>query len=323
MPPLADLAIVLLIALACDAVIGDPDLLWRRLPHPVAWMGATIAALDRHMNRDDDPAARRRFAGAGALALLLVGWGLAALALQIVLLRLPGSWLWLGAAASVLVAQNSLVRHVARVRDGLSEGLQEGRRAVAMIVGRDPESLDEAGVARAAIESAAENFSDGVVAPAFWFLVGGLPGLMIYKLVNTADSMIGHRTPRHEAFGWASARLDDLMNLVPARLAALFVALAAPLVGGSPRVSLRTALADARLHRSPNAGWPEAAAAGALGLALAGPRRYGGRLVEDPFLNAAGRRGAGPADIQRAIRLIAGACLVQGLVVAALAFGLA
>jgi adenosylcobinamide-phosphate synthase len=322
-PPLADLAIVLLIALACDAVIGDPDFLWRRLPHPVALMGATIDALDRHMNREADTARLRRLAGIGALVLLLLVWGLAAFFLQFVLMQLPRPWLWLGVAASVLMAQNSLIRHVARVRDGLSESLAGGRCAVAMIVGRDPDSLDEAGVARAAIESAAENYSDGVVAPAFWFLIGGLPGLVLYKLVNTADSMIGHRTPRHEAFGWASARLDDLMNLVPARLSALFVALAAPLAGGSPLVSLRTALADARLHRSPNAGWPEAAAAGALGLALAGPRRYRTRLVEDPFLNAAGRRGAGPADIHRAIRLIAGACLVQALVVAALAFGLA
>lgn len=323
MPTPADLAIVLLIALACDAVIGDPDAMWRRLPHPVAWMGATIAALDRHMNRETDTAGLRRLAGIGALVLLLLIWCLAALALQIVLLQLPGNWFWLGAAASVLIAQNSLIRHVARVRDGLSESLAAGRCAVAMIVGRDPDSLDEAGVARAAIESSAENYSDGVVAPAFWFLVGGLPGLVIYKLINTADSMIGHRTPRHEAFGWAAARLDDLMNLVPARLSALFVALAAPLVGGSPIASLRTALADARLHRSPNAGWPEAAAAGALGLGLAGPRRYGARVVDDPFLNAGGRRDAGPADIGRAIRLIVGACLVQALVVAALAFGLA
>lgn len=323
MPPLADLAIILLIALGYDAIIGDPDAMWRRLPHPVAWMGGSIAALDRHMNLEEDAPGRRRLAGAGALVLLMVGWGLAALALQIVLLQLPGNWLWLGAAASVLMAQNSLIRHVARVRDGLSESLRQGRRAVAMIVGRDPESLDEAGVARAAIESAAENYSDGVVAPAFWFLVGGLPGLVIYKLVNTADSMIGHRTPRHEAFGWAAARLDDLMNLVPARFSALFVALAAPLAGGSPLAALRSALADARLHRSPNAGWPEAAAAGALGLALAGPRRYGARVVDDPFLNARGRRDAGPADIDRAIRLIVGACLVQALAVAGIAFGLA
>ncbi|WP_439572952.1 adenosylcobinamide-phosphate synthase CbiB [Phreatobacter sp.] len=316
MLPPADLALILLFALALDAAIGDPDAVWRRLPHPVAWMGAGIAAFDRWMNHDGDPAARRRLAGVGALALLMLGWGLAALALQAALLALPFGWLWLAAAASVLIAQNSLVRHVARVCDGLAASLAEGRRAVSMIVGRDPESLDEAGVARAAIESAAENYSDGVVAPAFWFLIGGLPGLVLYKLVNTADSMIGHRTARHEAFGWAAARLDDLMNLLPARLSAVFVALAAPLAGGSPLVALRTALADARLHRSPNAGWPEAAAAGALGLALAGPRRYGAHLVEDPFLNAGGRRDAGPADIARAIRLIAAACLVQALAIA-------
>ena len=221
--------------------------------------------------------------------------------------------------ASVLLAQRSLHQHVARVRDAFAAGGLEGaRRAVAMIVGRDPDSLDAAGVSRAAIESCAENFADGVVAPAFWFALLGLPGLAAYKAVNTADSMIGHRTPRHEAFGWAAARLDDLVNLVPARLAGALVALAGVAAGGRPARALRIMVRDAPRHRSPNAGWPESAMAAALGLALAGPRRYGPRLVDDPFLNPQGRRDAGPADIGRSLRVLVAACTLHGALYAAL-----
>ena len=188
-----------------------------------------------------------------------------------------------------------------------------------MIVGRDPEQLDEAGVSRAAIESCAENFSDGVVAPVFWLALLGLPGLIAYKAINTADSMIGHRSPRYESFGWAAARLDDLINLAPARLSGLLIAIVAPVANGSIKVSFNVMQRDAAKHRSPNAGWPESAMAAALGLALAGPRRYGERVVDDPFLNAEARKDAKPDDIGRALDLLVAACLLQAAIYAVLA----
>jgi adenosylcobinamide-phosphate synthase len=204
---------------------------------------------------------------------------------------------------AILLAQKSLIQHVSKVATRLRDGLPAGRAAVSLIVGRDVSVLDEAGVARAGIESAAENFSDAVVAPAFWYALLGLPGLFVFKVVNTADSMIGHRSPRHEAFGWSAARLDDLLNLIPARLSAGLIA-AAAVAGGSAGQAIRAARRDAGRHKSPNAGWPEAAAAGALGLALGGPRRYDDRLVDGAWLNAGGRKCAGPDDIVRAARLI-------------------
>jgi adenosylcobinamide-phosphate synthase len=316
----ADALVVLVIALAADAVIGDPDAIWRRWPHPVTWIGILIGHFDRTMNREADSFQRRKIMGVVALSLLLLFCGMAALAVDALLRALPGHPWTTGLIASVLIAQNSLYVHVGRVRDAFaSGGLEAARKAVSMIVGRNPESLDEAGVSRAAIETTAENFSDGVVAPAFWFALLGLPGLVLYKAINTADSMIGHRSARHEAFGWAAARLDDWVNLIPARIAGGLMALVAPLAGGSPAVSLRIMLRDARLHKSPNAGWPEAAMAGALGVALAGPRRYGDRVVEDPFLNAQARQQATPADVSRALILLAAACALQFLLVAAVA----
>ena len=289
-------SVLLLVALALDAIFGEPDVLWRRAPHPATLMGRAVDALDRLLNQGGEW--RRRVLGVVAAASLLVGgaaigWGLAVVPFAGPFLEAFG--------AAILLAQRSLVEHVARVASALRLGLAEGRRAVAMIVGRDPESLDEAGVGRAAIESCAENFSDGVVAPAFWFLVGGLPGIVAYKAINTADSMIGHRTPRHEAFGWASARLDDALNWIPARLSGLLIAIAAGARFAQAVAAMRR---DARRHKSPNAGWPEAATAGALDLALAGPRRYAGAVTDDPFLNADGRRVAGPDDIDAAVRLI-------------------
>lgn len=317
----ADAFAVLAIALIADAIIGDPDAIWRRIPHPVAWIGKLIARLDRQLNRDADDFGTRKNRGVVALAILLLVCGCVAVALDAALRALPGHPWTSGLVASILLAQNSLHAHVARVRDAfVAGGLPAARAAVSMVVGRDPESLDEAGVCRAAIETTAENFSDGVVAPAFWFALLGLPGLILYKAVNTADSMIGHRTQRHEAFGWAAARLDDLMNLVPARLAGLLLALAALRIGSSPAQAVRTMLRDARLHKSPNAGWPEAAMAGALGLALAGPRRYGDRIVDDQFLNGEGRRAAQPADIDRALQVFTGACMALCLAAVLLAF---
>lgn len=316
----SDVVIVVLVALALDAVIGDPDAIWRRWPHPVTWIGWLIGWLDMALNHESNTFGRRKLMGATALLLIILVCGAAALVLDMGLRALPLHPWTSGLIASVLIAQNSLYVHVARVRDAFaSGGLSEAQLAVSMIVGRNPDSLDEAGVARAAIETTAENFSDGVVAPVFWFALLGLPGLVLYKAINTADSMIGHRSARHEAFGWAAARLDDVVNLVPARMAGLLVAFAAALAGGSTVASLKIMRRDARLHKSPNAGWPEAAMAGALGIALAGPRRYGDRLVNDLFLNAEGCKQATSNDITRALKVLIGACALQFLLIAALA----
>jgi adenosylcobinamide-phosphate synthase len=270
----------------------------------VIWIGRLIGAMDRAWNDAVRGFAARRLAGVVALLVLLGVAGGAGLALQSLLLALPFGIIPAALLASSLLAQRSLHEHVARVATALEQGgLDAGREDVSHIVGRDPLSLDEAGVARAAIESLAENFSDGVVAPAFWLALGGLPGAAIYKAVNTADSMIGHRTTRHEAFGWAAARCDDVLNLPASRLTGLaIVAAAALLPGADMRAAWRAMWRDAPRHRSPNAGWPEAAMAGALGLALAGPRQYGGVPVDDAFMGD-GRRDASAADIRTALRL--------------------
>jgi adenosylcobinamide-phosphate synthase len=305
-----------LLALLIELMLGYPDELFRAIGHPVTWMGRLIAALDRWMNREQDAPARRRMAGALALIVLLIVVGAIAFLLQHSLLRLSFGLVILAVIASTLVAQRSLYGHVARVAAALErDGLAAARTAVAQIVGRDPEVLDEAGVARAAIESLAENFSDGVVAPALWMAVAGLPGAALYKAINTADSMIGHRTERHRDFGFAAARLDDLVNLPASRLAApLIVAAAALADPAAAGKAWRAVVRDAPRHRSPNAGYPEAAMAGALGLALAGPRRYGGGLVDDAVMGD-GRREAGAADIRAALALYRRAdALLIGLV---------
>jgi len=308
--------------LAFDAVLGDPDVVWRRWPHPVTWFGMLVASLDRGFNREVWPAPARRAAGIAALVVLLATAVASGAVVEAALRGLPFGDGFVALVASVFIAQRSLYDHVRRVGDAFATGgLTAARRAVAMIVGRDPDSLDEAGVCRAAIESCAENFSDGVVAPVFWFWLLGLPGLVAYKAANTADSMIGHRTPRHEAFGWAAARFDDVVNLVPARLSGLLIAVVAPLVGGRPSAAIAAMWREAGSHRSPNAGWPESAMAAALGVALAGPRRYGARTVGDPFLNGAGRRAA-PNDIARALRVLVAACGLQAAVYVGLAFAL-
>lgn len=321
---------VLALALAIEAAAGYPDALYRALGHPVTWIGRLIAALDAALNRGSF--ARRRAGGVLAVLVLLAVVGAAALTLT-ALAGLAGPFAGLVPLALLcasLPAQRSLHDHVARVATALrGEGLEGGRRAVSMIVGRDPGTLDEAAVCRAAIESLAENFSDGIVAPAVWIGIGGLPGGALYKAVNTADSMIGHRTPRHAAFGWAAARLDDLVNLPASRLTAGLIVAAAALQAfpspregaGSPREALAAIRRDAAKHRSPNAGWPEAAMAGALGLALAGPRVYGGSVVEDAWMGD-GRPEAGPADIERALALYRTACiLLWGLAAGAAALG--
>ncbi|MEM0987377.1 MAG: adenosylcobinamide-phosphate synthase CbiB [Pseudomonadota bacterium] len=282
---------MLALAMTLDALIGEPRVLWSRVPHPVVAIGRLINWLERRLNRGT---ARR---GKGVLALGVVL--MAVLPLPLLLWWLPYAWPLEVLGAAILLAHRSLVQHVGDVAQGLSVSLEEGRARVAMIVGRDPNRLDQSGVARAAIESAAENFSDGVVAPAFWFAVAGLPGIAVYKAVNTADSMIGYLSPRFSEFGWASARLDDALNLIPARLTgALFC------VVGLRRAAWRIMWQDAGLHRSPNAGWPEAALAGSLDLAIAGRRVYPDRVVDDPYLNEEGRHDIGPADIERAIQLL-------------------
>ena len=298
---------VLLLATLLDRLVGDPDWLWRRWPHPVVWFGALIGAADRGLNRPSLSFAGRRILGVVSI-LALAGLALGA-GLLIQRALAPLGWAGLLAEAliaSVFLAQKSLGDHVEAVRAALErEGLEAGRRAVSMIVGRDPNELDEAGVCRAAIESLAENASDGVVAPWLALALFGLPGLLVYKMVNTADSMIGHRSERYLAFGWGAARLDDLLNLVPARLTALLFAGMASVSGGrcAGVRAWKTAWRDASTHRSPNAGWPEAAMAGALALSLGGPRRYGALVVDAPCLGAEGRREANPQDIAAALRL--------------------
>ena len=308
-------------ALTCEALFGYPQALYRAIGHPVTWIGALIRRLDGALNREGDSFVVPKLAGCLALALLLAITGGVALGLQGALTGWGGFAL-LALLAASLPAQRSLYEHVADVAQALeSEGLEGGRRAVSMIVGRNTAVLDEAGVARAAIESLAENFSDGVVAPLFWTALGGLPGGVLYKAANTADSMIGHRTQRHEAFGWAAARFDDLINLPASRLTALFLLVAASLVPGlSAREGWRALWRDAGLHRSPNAGWPEAAMAGALGLKLAGPRVYGTELTQDAFMGA-GRAEATAADIRSALRLYSYALMVQALTLFAVAAG--
>ncbi len=315
--PAYNLALALA-ALALEALAGYPEALFQAIGHPVTWQGRALAACERRLNAGAP--LRRRLGGiATLLALLAISVAPAAL-LQAGLARSGLGLAALAVLAAALPAQRSLHDHVRRVAEALDgQGLEAGRRAVSLIVGRDPAALDEAGVARAAIESLAENFSDGVVAPAFWLAAAGLPGGVAYKAANTADSMIGHKTARYRDFGWAAARFDDLVNLPASRLAALWIVLAAATCGDA-RAAGRSVLTDARRHRSPNAGWPEAAFAGALGLKLAGPRVYGGEQVEDAFMGC-GRREATAADIRAALALYRRACAIQGGALAA-AFGL-
>lgn len=278
-------AFALFCALILDALFGEPTWLWNRIPHPAVLMGRLIGWADARFNSG----ARRKAKGVFLLITLVaiggvLGWLLSLVPyLEII-------------AAAILIAHKSLIQHVKAVATGLTVSLQEGRNSVAMIVGRDTSDLDAAAVARAAIESAAENFSDGVIAPVFWFLIGGLPGLVIYKMVNTADSMIGYLTPKHADFGWASARFDDFLNLIPARLTMLLLL---PLDGRGIS-TLRAVAQDASKHRSPNAGWPEAALSRSLGIALSGPRAYHGEMKHYDWVNADGRKKAQVYDIHAA-----------------------
>ncbi|MCB6177686.1 adenosylcobinamide-phosphate synthase CbiB [Rhodobacter sp. Har01] len=276
----------LALALILDALLGEPDWAWRRWPHPAVLMGRLIAWADRRFNRGPS----RRAAGVVVMAVLIP----AAATLGWVIHLLPDFGVVEILVVAILLAQRSLVDHVRAVATALRRSLDEGKRVVARIVGRDTGPMRQAEVARAAIESAAENLSDGVIAPAFWYLVGGLPGLLVYKLANTADSMIGHMTPRHRQFGWAAARFDDLLNLIPSRLTGLLIALTSGWLDPAP------VLRDARQHRSPNAGWPESVLGPVLNVALAGPRSYDGVMTDDPWVWPEGRRDPGPDDIDAA-----------------------
>jgi len=306
---------LLILVLALDAAIGYPEVLFRRIGHPVTWMGAAVELCERHLNPSARSFAARRVGGAIALLLILVA--ACGIALSIGWLDFLPLTVICGAA---LMAQRSLYVHVLAVAEALEDGgLEAGRRAVARIVGRDTDALDAHAVCRAAIESLSESASDGVAAPAFWLAFAGLPGCVFYKAVNTADSMIGHRTEKYEAFGWASARLDDLVNLVPARLTALLIAAAALFIrDADATAALRSAWRDGRKHKSPNAGWPEAAMAGALGLKLAGPRIYDGELVDSVYMGD-GRYRARVEDIYRALSLARIAALLQFLLILVLA----
>ncbi|UEM16083.1 adenosylcobinamide-phosphate synthase CbiB [Bradyrhizobium barranii subsp. barranii] len=309
-------AMAMAVAMAVDALLGWPSWLFARIGHPVTWLGRLISAIDAAWNRDSDPPAFRRAAGvAGALLVIAIsvaiGWVLQSL--------LPWGWIEIilaGVLAWPLVALRSLHDHVAAVAKPLQAGdIAAAREAVSRIVGRDPATLDEAGIARAAIESLAENASDGIVAPVFWGALFGLPGILGYKAINTLDSMIGHRSERHEAFGWAAARIDDVANFIPARLTGfLFVLLAA-----RRSEALSCMVRDARRHRSPNAGWPEAAMASALGVRLSGPRIYHGSATDEPWLNE-GARDPLAADISRGLTIYRRAMLLLAGLLAVLAF---
>lgn len=307
---------VLVAALGVEAAFGYPQRLYQLIGHPVTWIGALIAKLDRDLNRDDESGSARKASGVLALLVIIaISAGLA----WIIQIALAPTWLGnlgLVLLASTMLASRSLYDHVRDVADALqNDGLDAARVAVGRIVGRNPQTLDEHGVARAAIESLAENASDGVAAPVLWFALLGLPGLVAYKAINTADSMIGHRTPRHEAFGWAAARLDDLVNLPASRLTGLLFALGARLVPNSSLDdAFRAMRRDAYRHRSPNAGWPESAMAGALGLKLNGPKTYGATHVDDAYMGD-GRREANADDIFRALRVasVAWALMLAGL----------
>lgn len=308
---------IALAALAVEAAVGYPDALYRRAGHPVGWFARLIGLCERRWNRPALGSGARRLLGVLTVLLLLGVAGGGALAIERLtraVLPAPFDWVALALLAVAGLAQRSLHDHVAPVRDALcADDLPVARRAVAHIVGRDTGRLNASGIARAATESLAESFNDGIVAPAFWLAVGGLPGLYAYKAINTADSLIGHREPRYRAFGWAAARTDDLMNLVPARLAGVLVVLAGR---GGWRVMFR----DAARHASPNSGWPEAAMAGALGCRLGGPVAYDGVLYDKPWLGDG--RSAGPVDIGRALAIYRRACAGLWILAGAVAWAL-
>lgn len=302
---------IVTLALLLDIFIGDPKSVYARVPHPVVMIGKLISILDQALNRSKLASFSRRNLGALTILILTILMGFIGIFISKVLVDQTWGWVLHAFLVSILLAGKSLAQHIADVREGLkNHGLEGGRKAVSAVVGRDPSSLDEAGVVRAGIESLAENFSDGVIAPIFWALLLGLPGILIYKTVNTADSMIGYKSDKYRDFGWASARLDDLLNFAPARISAALIIIASFICRtGSAAEGFRAVVRDARYHRSPNAGYPEAAMAGVLGLRLAGPRYYAKRVIEDVWMGS-GREDAGLMDISRALRIYWGALTI-------------
>ncbi|MDA0306008.1 MAG: adenosylcobinamide-phosphate synthase CbiB [Proteobacteria bacterium] len=314
-----DPLVLLLLALIIEAYLGEMKAVFKHVRHPVRIIGDAIDFFDRKLNRENRSQGARAIRGllvvlAIVLAAFTIGWMVAWLSLHH-----PWGWIIEFAGVVTLLAARGLYDHVKAVSKGLRESVEAGRDAVRHIVGRDPASLDGHGVARAAIETLAENFCDGVVAPVFWYALFGFPGLLVYKAVNTMDSMIGHRTPKYRAFGMTAARLDDVLNFIPARLSGLFIVFASLFVPtAKPGQALKVMLRDSHKHKSFNAGWPEGAMAGALGLALAGPRHYAGQTVNDPWVGD-GSAKAEAKDISRSLYLYVIACLINVFWVAAIA----
>ena len=304
-------AAIMLVAMAIDALIGWPARLYAVVGHPVTWIGALIAKLDAWLNIEETDPGKRRLAGIATAVIVIA---IAADLAWMISWFLPEGWIGVligGVLAWPFIAIHSMHGHVRAVAQPLSDGDLDGARgAVGMVVGRDPAQLDEPGVARATIESLAENTSDGIVAPVFWGTLFGLPGIAAYKAINTLDSMLGHRSPRYATFGWASARIDDVANLIPARLTGFLFAIVSP----NRRAALGTMMRDARHHRSPNAGWPEAAMAGALDIRLSGPRVYADGVAEEPWVNGEAAD-PGPADIDRGLSLFRGALIALAVLV--------
>ena len=314
-----DPLILLLLALIVEAYIGEAKFVFNKIRHPIRIIGDIIGFFDTKLNREGRSEADRAFRG-GVVVVIIVSLAISVgFCIAWLSLNHPLGWIveFLGLVS--LISARSLYDHVSDVSTGLHKSVEEGRRAVAHIVGRDPNHLNKHGVARASIESLAENFGDGVIAPVFWYVLFGFPGILVYKSVNTLDSMIGYRTKRYQAFGMTAARLDDILNLIPARLAGLFIVLGSAFVPtAKPLKSLKIMLRDSRLHRSPNAGWPEGAMAGALNLSLAGPRYYTNQTVNDPWIGD-GKTSVKPRDISRALYLYSVACLINAMWVSAIA----
>ena len=305
------------VAMLIERFVGYPQEFFARISHPVVWIGKLISYLDQRLNVSGVRQAEGRIRGVAALGLLIAAAFVPAYVIADILSGWRLGWLAEALLATSLIAQKSLKDHVLAVQQALSRSLPEARQAVSMIVGRDPSQLDESGVSKAALESLAENSSDGIVAPVLWYALLGLPGIAVYKAINTADSMIGHKSEKYQHFGWAAARLDDLVNLPASRLTGLLFAATKPSQFGRIVDVMRR---DAPKHQSPNAGWPEAAMAAALGLRFGGPRSYDGERVELPYMGD-GRDTMDRTDIKRGLAVMSKAMwmLFFGLLLLSLA----
>ena len=281
----------ILLALILDAFLGEPVWIWSKIPHPTVIMGKIIKWCELKYNNGIN----RKNKGILFIAFMVIFLAIFGYLIE----RLPFSAIWKILIVAILLSHKSLTEHVTAVSLGLQKNLSQGRTAVAMIVGRDTANLAETDIARSAIESAAENFSDGIIAPLFWFLIGGLPGILIYKFVNTSDSMIGYKNIQYNQFGWAAARLDDLLNWIPARLSGLLICIV-----HQNNSALNIMWRDAKLHRSPNAGWPESAMAGVLDVSISGPRSYEGVIKNYPFVNVDGKKKLTAVDIDNAVDVL-------------------